>query len=77
MNRDLQNPYHDKDHHPLCYLFHCISRLIIDVDIFLNKIRNDGSPGDYIADCHSQKVLHRLFIILAFGIQYELEWRAS
>ena len=31
MNCDLQNPYHDKDHHPHCYLFHCTSHLIISV----------------------------------------------
>ena len=43
MNHDLQNPYHDKDHHPLCYLFHCISSLIIDVDALpkLDKIRSE------------------------------------
>ena len=69
MNHDLQNPYHDKDHHPHCYLFPCISHLIIGVVILLNKTRDDDSPGNYIADWHSQKFLHNLIHIPAFGIQ--------
>ena len=69
MNHDLQNPYHDKDHHPHCCLFHCISHLIIGVVILLNKTRDDDSPGNYIADWHSQKFLHNLIYIPAFGIQ--------